>query len=96
VRTAVATLIAGLLLSANAYALAGEEAGPPSPNPIAAGFDVVILRPLGLVAAAVGAALFVPVALVTAPNGLDSLQSALTVFVTEPAKSVFQRPLGDF
>jgi hypothetical protein len=89
-------LIAALLLSANAYAQAQEEVEPPSPNLIAAGFDVVILRPLGLVAAAVGAGLFVPVALVTAPNGLDSLQSALTIFVTEPAKSVFLRPLGDF
>ncbi len=43
-----------------------------------------------------GALLFVPAALLTAPNGLDSVQMALEFFVTEPAKSVFQRPLGDF
>ena len=60
------------------------------------GFDLVILRPLGLVAVAVGAVAFVPAALITAPNGRDGIQSALELFVTEPAKNVFQRPLGDF
>ena len=45
---------------------------------------------------AVGAVLFVPAALLTAPNGLDSVKMALEFFVTEPANSVFQRPLGDF
>jgi hypothetical protein len=95
-RAAVTTLIAALLLPANAYAQAPEQVRPPRPNPVAAGFDVVILRPLGLVATAVGAVLFVPALLLTAPNGLDSVRSALKIFVTEPAKSVFQRPLGDF
>jgi hypothetical protein len=95
-RAAIMTLIAGLLLPVNAHALAQEQVRPPRPNPIAAGFDVVILRPLGLVAMATGAVLFVPAVLLTAPNGLDSVQTALKIFVTEPAKSVFQRPLGDF
>jgi hypothetical protein len=94
-RAAVMTLIAGLLLPANADALAQEQVEPPSPNPIVAGADLVILRPLGLVAMAAGAVLFVPAALLTAPNGLDSVQMALEFFVTEPAKNVFQRPLGD-
>ena len=100
VRAAVMTLIAGLLLPANAHAQAQEQVEPPSPNPIAAGFkagfDVVILRPLGLVAMAVGAAAFVPAALLAAPAGRDGIEPALEIFVTEPAKSVFQRPLGDF
>ena len=104
VRAAVMTLIAGLLLPANAYALAPEPAQPQPPNRILAGletgfkagFDVVLLRPLGLITMAVGAAAFVPVGLMAAPAGRDGIQPALELFVLEPAKSVFQRPLGDF
>jgi hypothetical protein len=95
-RAAAITLIAGLLLPANADALARERIGPPPPNPVVAGADLVFLRPLGLVAMAAGAVLFVPAALLTAPNGLDGVRAALDFFVSEPAKSVFQRPLGDF
>jgi hypothetical protein len=95
-RAAVVTLIAGLLLPANAYAQAQEQVARPPPNPAAVGLDVVILRPLGLLATAVGAVLFVPAAFLTAPNGLDGINTALKLFVTEPAKSVFQRPLGEF
>ncbi len=95
-RAAVMTLIAALLLPANAYARAQERVEPPPANPVVAGVDLVILRPLGLIAMAAGAVLFVPAALLTAPNGLDGIDAALEFFVTEPAKSVFQRPLGDF
>ena len=95
-RAAVVTLIASLLLPASAYGQVQEEVERPPPNPGAAALDVVILRPLGLVATAVGAVCFIPAAFVTAPNGLDSVQMALNFFVSEPAKSVFQRPLGDF
>jgi hypothetical protein len=99
-RAVVMTLIAGLLLPANAYAQAQQQVEPQPRNPIVAGlgigFDAVILRPLGLVAVAVGTAAFVPAALLTAPNGRDGIQSALGILVTERAKSVFQRRLGDF
>ena len=94
-RVAAVTLIAGLLLSGNAYAQE-QRVESESVNPAAAGFDVVIVRPLGLVTLAVGAVAFVPVALITAANGKDSLQAALEIFVTGPAHHVFQRPLGDF
>lgn len=95
-RAALITVIAGVLLPASAYAQAREEAERPPPNPGAAALDVVILRPLGLVAMALGTVAFVPAAVLTAPNGLDGINTALKSFVTEPAKSVFQRRLGDF
>jgi hypothetical protein len=51
---------------------------------------------VGLVVAAVGTAFFVPAALVSAPGGRDSIETALDLFVLAPGKWVFQRPLGDF
>ena len=94
-RAAALTFIAGLLLPGSAYALP-----PPAERDIAAqaaaGFDVVILRPLGLAVLAIGAAAFVPVAVLSAPGGKDSFQTALEIFVTTPANFVFKRPLGDF
>lgn len=95
-RAAALTLIAALLLPGNAYAQEPQLVKSGSVNPAVAGFDVVIVRPLGLAALAVGAVFFLPVALVTAANGKDSLQTALEIFVTGPAQNVFQRPLGDF
>ena len=61
-----------------------------------AAFDIVILRPIGFVASLIGAALFVPVALVTAPNGLDSVEQAWEQFVITPAEHVYTRPLGEW
>ena len=56
--------------------------------------DVVIARPLGLAATAVGSAIFVislPFALMT--KGVGDSAKALVV---APAKITFARPLGDF
>jgi hypothetical protein len=103
-RAAIATLIAALLLPAGAYAEAPEVAPPAGQNRIAAhvvtglvaAFDVVILRPLGLAVMAVGAAAFVPAAFLASPMGLDGWKTASEIFIVEPTKNVFQRPLGDF
>jgi len=93
-RAAVVTLIAGLLLPANAQAQ--EEVETRSPNTGLVVFDVMVLRPLGLVALAVGAGAFVPAALLTAPNGREGIETALGIFVTGPANHLLHRPLGDF
>ena len=93
-RAGIATLIATFLLPVDAHA--GPEIEPRRPNPAFAAFDVVILRPLGLVVLAAGAVLFVPVAVLAAPSGRDGIDPALDLFVTGPAKHVFRRPLGDF
>ena len=72
------------------------EARAPRPNPALIAFDLVIVRPLGFVAAAVGAVLFVPVALITSPMGRDSIDAAVETFITIPSNDVFKRPLGKF
>ena len=89
---AAVAVCASLLLTAPAHA----EPEPGTSNPAAVVFDVVLLRPLGLLTMVIGAAIFVPAAVVTSPGGLDSIEEALALFVLDPAKSVLERPLGDF
>jgi hypothetical protein len=67
----------------------------PRPNTGAMVFDVLVARPLGLVVLTVGAAAFIPAALIAAPGGMDSVKEALQLFVTGPVDYVFQRPLGE-
>ena len=95
-RAAAVTLIAGLLLPGGAYAADPQPVQSNAANAAAAAFDVVILRPMGLVLLTVSTVLFAPVALLTAAGGKDSLREGLEVFVTSPAENVFQRPLGEF
>jgi hypothetical protein len=99
-RAAIVSSIAGLLLSANAQAVTPDLAEPQPSNfsvtCAKASFDVLVLRPLGLIALAVGAGAFVPAAVISAPMGWGGIKPALERFVVEPAKHEFQRPLGDF
>ena len=99
-RGATVTIITGLLLCGKVYAQDPEALGsslePDSPPPIAVVVDLYILRPLGLLRLALGIAAFVPVGLMTAPNGKESLQTALDLFVTYPLKDVFVRKPGRF
>ncbi len=59
-------------------------------------FDALVVRPLSFAVLPIGVAAFIPAALTTAPNGRDSVESALELFVMTPAHYVFQRPLGEF
>jgi hypothetical protein len=61
-----------------------------------ASFDAVVLRPLGFMASLVGAGLFVPAALISVADGRDSLREAWRIFVVEPGKLVYTRPLGQW
>ena len=69
----------------------------------AAGFDAVIVRPLGVVRTVAGAALFFPFALVTLPAGpakdfdtrMNNAREGFDLFVATPARYTFTRPLGD-
>jgi hypothetical protein len=93
---AAGALIAGLLLPSEAWSDPGSAAPNRFAVGFAVGFDAVLLRPIGFVATVVGASLFLPAALVSAPGGRDSIQEAWELFVLVPGKYVFQRPLGDF
>jgi hypothetical protein len=104
-RIAVAALIAGLLLPALGRA---EEAPPEELTPIEeshwydgtmraldVAVDVFPIRPLSAVTLGVGAVLFVPAAVMTAPNGWESITDAWERFVIEPGEYLWARPLGD-
>ena len=73
-----------------------EPIEPTGLNPAVAAFDVIVVRPLAATALPIGCAFFLPAALFTAPNGLDSVKEAAEFFVIGPARYVFKRPLGEF
>lgn len=62
----------------------------------AKGFDAVLLRPMGALKTGVGLALFSAAALMSCGEGWDVMEEGWELLVAEPAKSTFQRPLGDF
>ena len=60
----------------------------------AAAADALVLRPLGLVATAVGGAIWVVSLPFTAPGG--HVKEAANALVVKPANATFKRPLGEF
>lgn len=56
--------------------------------------DAVVVRPLGLLATVVGAALTVVALPFTIPSG--SVESSARELILRPAAYTFNRPLGDF
>ncbi len=79
-----------------AVALLAPGAARAEADPAEIAFDIVVLRPLGFAASLVGAALFVPTALVASPGGLDSIEQVWEQFVITPAEHVYTRPLGEW
>jgi hypothetical protein len=60
------------------------------------GADLLVIRPLAAVTLCAGAVLFVPAAIMTAPNGWESVKEAYQRFVAEPGEYFYSRPLGEF
>ena len=104
-----AALVAVVLLPRSSYAQETPEPAAPEPpateqgifsgerwlHALAIGFDLVILRPLGVVHTAAGLVLFVPTAALSAADDLENVEEAWELFVLVPAKNVYERPLGD-
>lgn len=64
-------------------------------RPVEIGFDLVVLRPLGLTTIAIGGAFLGPALLISLPNGKTTRDEAIELFFTIPFEDVFQRELGD-
>jgi hypothetical protein len=58
-------------------------------------FDLVILRPFGLLTTLVGGAFFVPAALLASPSGAEGIQAAWEHFVLPSVERTFMTPLGE-
>jgi hypothetical protein len=58
-------------------------------------FDLVILRPFGLVTTIVGGVFFIPAALLASPSGAEGIQAAWEHFVAPSVERTFKTPLGE-
>lgn len=87
------TIIICLALPASAGSLTRDDGDVPNSVPIV--FDALILRPLGLVATAFGAALYAfPVAPIVALTRPGDLMKPFGPLVAAPGKFTFSDPLG--
>ena len=88
-------LIAALVLvPMGTFALAGEVSLDEKSTAGAMAADLVIVRPLGIVATVLGCALFV-VSLPFSALGSNTIEASQRL-VKDPAQFTFKRPLGDF
>lgn len=88
----VAFLLAAVMLSLAAVP-AGAATMEQEPSSTAIVFDVLITRPLGIVATAVGAAVFIVGLPFTIPT--RSVGVAAEKLVADPLKFTFRRPVGE-
>lgn len=92
-----ALLIAALMAAApaGAQSYGSEQASSPNSAPSAGAmaFDLVLVRPLGIAATALGTALFV-VNLPLTPFEKDAPAQPFQRLVVDPLKFTFTRPLG--
>ncbi len=95
-KTAVALAAASLALCASTSTLAADYYGDSvnaAPSAEVMAFDLVVIRPLGVVATVAGVGLFVlslPIDLIT-----WNVKDPAKRLVVEPAKFTFSRDLGD-
>ncbi len=59
-------------------------------------YDFAVLRPFGFAATILGAAAFVPTAVLASASGVENVEAAWEIFVVAQFKNTFTRPLGDF
>ncbi len=59
-------------------------------------YDCAVLRPFGFAATLLGAAFFVPAAVLASAGGMGGVEEAWEIFVVAQVRNTFTRPLGDF
>lgn len=94
-RPLLAALAAVLLLGALVPPASAEtRVGEIQQSPASVGFDMVILRPVGLIATGVGAVFAVPATLFTAITRPTEIAKPVQFFVMRPARYTFADPIG--
>lgn len=92
VKRTVAFLLTAIMLSVAAIP-AGAAAIKQEPSSTAVVYDVLLMRPLGLVATTVGAAMFIVGLPFTIPS--RSVKVAADKLVVAPFNFTFRRPIGN-
>ncbi len=90
----VAAAVAAFALLGAAAPASADDVDSIDPNSVPAPVDLILLRPIGLVATAVGAAAFVPAAAVTAIFHYESIPAVFDVLVRGPYEFTFVDPIG--
>ena len=93
-RRSVAWVLALLLVAMPLFAKAQQDDTISGDKATDMVVDVVVMRPLGLVATVLGTALTVVALPFTIPSG--SVEKSAQELIVRPAEYTFQRPLGDF
>jgi hypothetical protein len=93
-RAVIPLLIAALALAPVPAALAQEAGESEERSAGAMTFDLLLIRPVGVVATVLGSALFIASVPFAAAGG--NTMPAYEKMVIQPAKFTFQRPLGFF
>ena len=75
-------------------AAATAQVGEIEQAPASVGFDLIVLRPLGLVATGVGAALAVPAVALTALTHPQDIHKPIYFLVMRPVRYTFADPIG--
>ncbi|HBG45943.1 MAG TPA: hypothetical protein DDW94_03040 [Deltaproteobacteria bacterium] len=89
----VSALIAALMLSIAVFPAQAAGVQEDEPTSSAIVFDILLVRPLGIVATALGAAVFVVGLPFTIPT--RSVGLAADKLVADPVRFTFKRPVGD-
>ena len=92
VKRTVAFLLTAIMLSVAAIP-AGAATIKQEPSSTAVVYDVLLMRPLGLVATTVGTAMFIVALPFTIPS--RSVKVAADKLVVAPFNFTFRRPIGD-
>jgi len=90
----IGMITAMMIMPIAATTLAGEYFEAEDPSGGAMMFDLAVVRPVGIVATAVGCVFFVVSSPFSALGG--NIDSASEKLVKDPVAYTFKRPLGDF
>jgi hypothetical protein len=90
-KLAAAAVAAALLASPG---LAGEQFGDSDASNTGPTFDVLVMRPLGLVGMGVGALLWLPAAGMTAMIQPSEISKPTEMLIKKPYRYVFEDPIG--
>jgi len=88
-RQSVFACVIAALLGASPAAAGSSQVGEINTAPASLGFDLVILRPFGLLATGVGVALAVPATVITALTHPRDVYKPIDYLVMRPARYTF-------